>query len=135
MTSAIMALCDQRSASAAPSAAAERGRPKKHNSEDTNETGRRQRRREREQPADRGHQKLQPPMRQPRTEQDGLKEQPFGGKSIERRQRRNRRTGNEERETRDRHEVNEAAKTFHAALARRGRTTPAPKNKTLLKSA
>jgi len=68
-------------------------------------------------------------MRQPWTEQNGLKEQPFRRKSIKRRQRRDSGTRNEERETRDRHRVDEAAETVHVALARRGQHGPWPKNK------
>ena len=70
--------------------------PKEDDAEDANETGRRERRRQGEQRADRRHQKFQPPLRQLRAEQDRLKDQPFGGEAVQRRQRRNGGAGDQE---------------------------------------
>ena len=85
--------------------------------EDLDETGRGQRRGEREQGARRRHQEFQSPGRQLRAEQDRLEGQPFGDEAVERRQRRNGDAADEEGESRLRHAMNEAAEMLHVALA------------------
>ena len=86
---------------------------------DLDEAGSRERRGEREQRADRRHHDLQPPLRQLRTLQHGLEDQPFRDEAVERRQRRNGDAADQNGEARERHAVNEAAQFFHVPLSGR----------------
>jgi len=95
----------------------------KHNPKDTHETGCRQRRRKGEQRADRRQEKFSPNAAA-WTEPKWLERAAFRRKSISGARRRDSGTRNEERETRDRHRVDEAAETVHVALARRGQARP-----------
>ena len=83
------------------------------------ETSGGQRRRQRQQRADRRHQNLQSPCRQLRAEQDRLEGQPFRDEAVERRQRRDRHAADQEDEGGLRHAVDEPAEMLHVALAGR----------------
>ena len=69
-----------------------RARPAEEgDAEGLDEAGGGERRRQRQQGADRRHQELQAPLRQLRAQQDRLERQPLGDEAVERRQRRDRR--------------------------------------------
>ena len=94
-----------------------RGAAEEGDAEGLDEAGRGQRRRQRQQRADRRHQELQAPGRQLRAEQDRLEGQPFGDEAVERRQRRDRHAADQEHEGGLRHAVDQAAEMLHVALA------------------
>ena len=78
-----------------------RARPAEEgHAERLHEAGGGQRSRQRQQRADRRHQQFQAPRGQLRAQQDRLERQPLGDKAVERRQRRNGDTADQEREAR-----------------------------------
>ena len=117
--SANIAVSAKRSVSCACLAAFGARTAKEGYSERLGEAGGGERGREREQRADRRRQYLQHPGRQLRTEQDGLKRQPFGDEAVERRQSRDGGATDEKRQSRPGHIVNEAPQMLHVAFARR----------------
>ena len=83
------------------------------------ETGRGQRRRQRQQTTDSGHHDLQPPLGQIGALQYGLEGQPLGDEPIEGRKRRDRDAADEKDKAGQRHAMDETAQLLHVPLAGR----------------
>src|SRR3989338_5514357 len=110
-----------------------RSRPaEESDAERFDEAGRRQRRRQGQQRADSRHQKCKNGLGQLRTDQDGLKDQPFRHKAVERRQCRNGDGPHKKQERRYRHLVDKPSKAVKVAFARRMKNGARPQKQEIL---
>ena len=117
--SANIAASEKRSVSSRFARRARARTAEKRDAEGFHEAGGGERRRQREQRADRRHQKLQAPFGKIGAQQNRLKGHPLGDEAVQRRQRRDRDAADEKSERGERHAMDQPAEIFHVARAAR----------------
>ena len=107
----------------------------KRDPECLDEAGRRKRGGKREQRADRRHEELQQPLGKRGAEKNRLKSKPLGDEAVERRQGGDRRRPDQERESRERHSMDQSPQVLHVALAGGGQHRARPEEQQALEHA